>query len=438
MKHILSLVLFCLIFQNIMADYRLARKLKLTKFALTLKALVQRKEKKLRRLQKTDQNDAPVDTTVQTSAPVTNYTETPKDQAEQGEATAENAPVEASKPIGIPNKNDNNKAPVQFSKFHGFKKPTRRGPGPVNFNVFFYFFGIPIPKFVVLRLRINYVGGRLRSLQNAVAESARTDCKVKDPSLAGKTLSKEEGQNVNFDCEANATLGDASTASYSLNTDIPLTLVNADGKTETLGFDDVNFNGDTGDAATNIEEGSVALIKEVITIKEAEAFFEGYIFKIIGKCSKSRRLRNLLEEGGQVEMDFKNEEDAVKKYQCTINGTTENENSELSCDTSSDPLRTNVGKVHLSSGSSTDGTTLVSIEMNNSDSNSTALLVPSGGANNRYYSKSSSGLSGGAIAGIVIACVVVLAAASIAAILLRKPSPPTDNTTVVDLKAENL
>ena len=239
-------------------------------------------------------------------------------------------------------------------------------------------------------------------------------------------------------------MGDASTASYSLNTDIPLTLVNADGKTETLGFNDVNFNGDTGDAATNIEEGSVAEIKEVITIKEAEAFFEGYIFKIIGKCSKSRRLRNLIEEGGQVDMDFKNEEDAVKKYQCTINGTTENENSELSCDTSSDPLITNVGKVHLSSGSSNG--TLVSIEMNNPESNSTARLAPSGGAHNRYYSKSSnryyskssSGLSGGAIAGIVIACVVVLAAASIAAILLRKPSPPTDNTTVVDLKAENL
>ena len=438
MKHILSLVLFCLIFQNIMADYRLARKLKLAKSVLTLKAMAQRKEKKLRRLQKTDQNDEPVDTTVQTSAPVTNYTETPKDQAEQGEATAENAKVEASKPIGKPNKNDNNKAPVQFSKFHGFKKPTKRGPGPVNFNVFFYFFGIPIPKFVVLRLRINYAGGRLRSLQDAVAESARTDCKVKDPNLAGKTLSKEEGQNVNFDCEANATLGDASTASYSLNTDIPLTLVNADGKTETIGFDDVNFNGDTGDAATNIEEGSVAEIKDVITIKEAEAFFEGYIFKIIGNCSKSRRLRNLLEEGGQVEMDFKNEEDTVKKYNCTINGiTTENEKSELSCNTASDPLRTNVGKVHLSSGSSTDGT-LVSIEMNNPDANSTAPLVPFGGANNRYYSKSSSGLSGGAIAGIVIACVVVLAAASIAAILLRKPSPPTDNTTVVDLKAENL
>ena len=121
MRHILSLVLFCLIFQNIMADYRLDRKLKLAKSVLTLKAMAQRKEKKLRRLPETDEsfveND---DTTVQTSAPVTNYTETPKDQAEQGEATAENAKVEASKPIGIPNKKDNNYVILFFAIFSFF------------------------------------------------------------------------------------------------------------------------------------------------------------------------------------------------------------------------------------------------------------------------------------------------------------------------------
>ena len=58
--------------------------------------------------------------------------------------------------------------------------------------------------------------------------------------------------------------------------------------------------------------------------------------------------------------------------------------------------------------------------------------------NTNYYRKSSSGLSGGAIAGIVIACVAVLIAAAVAAIMLRKPSPPIDNTTVVDLKQENI
>ena len=61
-----------------------------------------------------------------------------------------------------------------------------------------------------------------------------------------------------------------------------------------------------------------------------------------------------------------------------------------------------------------------------------------GESNNVYYRKSSSGLSGGAIAGIVIACVAVLIAAAVAAIMLRKPSPPIDNTTVVDLKQENI
>ena len=56
-----------------------------------------------------------------------------------------------------------------------------------------------------------------------------------------------------------------------------------------------------------------------------------------------------------------------------------------------------------------------------------------------YYSKSSSsGLSGGAIAGIVIACVVVLLAATVAAIMLKKPSPSVDNTTVAELKTDNI
>ena len=64
-----------------------------------------------------------------------------------------------------------------------------------------------------MRLRITYKSG-LRNLQETTAESARTDCELKDPLLAGKTLSEEDGKNVNYNCEANATQGDASTANF--------------------------------------------------------------------------------------------------------------------------------------------------------------------------------------------------------------------------------
>lgn len=421
MKYILSLVLFCLIFQNIMAE-KISRKM--AKFAL-------------RQLEGTDQGDEPSDTTVGTTPPETEYKETPKGEAETGEAIAENASVDADKPIKKEKKTDNIKAQVQFSKFHGFQKPSKKGPGEVKFGVFLYFFGRPIVKFVVLRLRITYAGGRLRGLQDAQAESARTDCEIKDPELAGKVLSEDEGKNVNYNCKANATMGDASTASYALNTDIPLTLVNADGKTESLDFENINFNGDTGEAATNIEEGSAPEITgNVYTIKESIVFYENYILKIVGTYLDPRRLRNLISSGDNVEMNIINNEDKVKTYTCTIEGTTNEAKSELTCNTQSDPLTTTLGKMHLSSGKS--GNDLLSIEMNNIEGNSSFDIKPAGGSGNRYYSKSSSGLGGGAIAGIVIACVVVLAAASIAAIMLRKPTPPIDNTTVVNLKSENI
>ena len=437
MKYILSLVLFCLIFQNIMA-INLSRKMELAKFALTLRAMVLAKEKKLRQLQGTDKGDEPeeTDTTVETTPPATSYNPTPNDQPETGEATAENGVVPADKPIKQTKITDNKTARVQFSKFHGFIKPTKKGPGEVNFKTFVYFFGRPIAYYIILRLRILYSNGGLRSLQNAQAESARTDCEIVDKSLAGKVLSEDEGKNINYNCKVNATMGDASTASFALNPDIPLTIVNANGTIESVDFKDINFNGDTGEAATNLEEGSAPEITgKVYTIKEAIAFYEGYILKIAGKCDESRRLRNLLSSGENVEMNIANNDDKIKTYTCTFEGSTTGGDAELSCNTQSDPLRTTVGKMHLSSGKAGDD--LLSIEMDNLDGNSTHEIYPTGGSN-RYYSKSSSGLSGGAIAGIVIACVVALAAASIAAIMLRKPTPPIDNTTVVNLKSENI
>jgi len=430
MKYTFSLILFGLIFQNIIAG-NLSRKMHLAKFALNLKSMVKAKENKLRQLQGTDQSGESGESDQALPAP-TNYTETPADQAETGDATAENAAVEANKPIGKNKKTGNKKAAVQFSKFHGFQKPTKKGPGEVKFGVFLYFLGRPIAKFVILRLRITYAGGRLRSLQSAQAESARTDCTIKDESLAGKVLTGDEGQNVNYDCVANATMGDASTASYALNTDIPLTLVDADGKTESLKYENINFNGDSSETAGDLEQSAGVTIGEIVTIKKAHFYFEGYILKVFGTYDSAKRLRNLLASGEEIDMNINDEDNKPKSYKCSISGTTNGVETELSCNTANDPLSTSEQNMYLSSGNSSDA--VVSIETN---PNNETVFGPATGSN-RFYSKSSSGLGGGAIAGIVIACVVVLAAASIAAIMLRKPSPPIDNTTVVNLKSENI
>ena len=66
------------------------------------------------------------------------------------------------------------------------------------------FLGKLIPRFVIMRLRIIYAGGRLRGLQDAKAESARTDCTIADDTLVGQII--DEGKNVNYNCKAKATM----------------------------------------------------------------------------------------------------------------------------------------------------------------------------------------------------------------------------------------
>ena len=289
-----------------------------------------------------------------------------------------------------------------------------------------------------MRIRITY-RARLRNLQTAVAESARTDCEIaqKYTDLLGKTLAADEGKNINYNCEAEGTQGDVTKANFTLNTDVPITMVNADGETESLGFEDINFNGDTAEASSSLQGNTENFSGDSATLKNSFASFEKYILKIKGTLDESRRLLRSLPIGAtdKITMNIKDKDDEEKTYDCTFIKSS----SELSCDTSEDPLYTTVGKVHQAWGKSSDNT-LFTVEMEGykNEVNGTTALGPQTSGNKYTYTKSSSGLSGGAIAGIVIACVVALAAASIAAIMLRKPSPPIDNTTIVDLKQENI
>jgi hypothetical protein len=430
--------------------------MRMAKVAQAMKLISDAKEKKLRKLDEgTDQSSeteagatseanatvsstervTPPDTSVETSAPIEEYNDpSPSNEPESANATAANAQVAVDKPVATkPKTTTKTDANVQVTKFHSFK--TKPGSGVVTLGVFFYFFGRPIVKYFVFRLRITYKRA-FRNLQEATAESARTDCEIEDKSLLGKTLGPEDGANVNYICEANATQGDVTTANFTLNTDVPLTMVNANGTMESLDFTEVNFNGDSAETASSLQENVIEMSQDSsYYLKESIAYIDKYILILSGRLSNSRLLRRLALNEGTITMNLSNTDGSTNEYECYISGDS-SDSKNLTCDTRSNPLRSTVGDLHLSSGTNDDKQTLF-IEMKNATGNASHPIVPSPG--NKYtYSKSSSGLSGGAIAGIVIACVVALAAASIAAIMLRKPSPPVDNTTIVDLKTETI
>ena len=416
--------------------------MKMLKAIKKMKSISESREK-MRKLDGTDASgdeSGDSDTTVQTTPAAEKYVETPPNESENGgSATAENAMVPASKPVATkPKLTDKKNAPFQVNKFHGFK--IKSGEKKVTFGAFFYFFGRPIVKFIIMRLRITY-NSRLRNLQTGEAESARTDCSIVDETMLGKVLDKEEGANVNYNCEATGS-GDLSKANFTLNTDVPITLVNANGTTESMSFDDVNFNGDSSEASASLQENTQTV--EFYTFKVLEIFFEKYILVMNGELSVAKRLLRYLtiNDGDTIPLNIKAEENGesvTKQYDCIISGTKATP-SELRCDTSKDPLKTTIGDMDMNLG--TKGNDELQIDMKEllkENSTDYEIITPSGSGNSRYtYVKSSSGLSGGAIAGIVIACVVALAAASIAAIMLRKPTPPVENTTIVDLKTDNI
>ena len=425
MRYILSFLLFCLIFQNIVSQ-------KLSRVQLTANGLFLHEHKqKLRKLQNTDTTE---DTSGPTLPEPEPYTMPLPGQPENVPATANNSEVPFNTTVSsVPKRTGNKRAPVQFSKFYGFQ-PGPNGRGLFKFNVLFYLMRI-IPKFIIFRLRITY-GARLRNLalgDSGTAESVRSDCTADDK--VGVDASST-GENVKFTCEANST-GDVSTANVQVNTDVPLTIVEAVGSTSTLGFDNINFNGNAADEAANL--GKVQDLTEWDILKDTVASLDGQYLVLSGTLEPQNVRRLEPSESDPIIMQLSNqnnENNASDSYSCNyVKGSP----TQLRCDASNKELKTSDQDLQASSGSpsSTNGT-LVQVLMKN-PSNGTAFTVGGGGSGTgNTYRKSSSGLSGGAIAGIVIACVVVLVAAAIAAIMLRKPTPPVENTTVAELRTDNI
>ena len=421
MRYVLSFLLLCILFQNIITtkDYvkRMARA------SLTLRNIVKNK----RKLQQdttevtpedpipttpTDIPQSTADAANETLAPPVKYTddfEMPSDIPVTGENSTETTTTKTSV--------------VQVKKFHKFERKTKI----IKFGVFLYFLNKPIVRVVVMRLTIKYKKtGRLRSLQSPTitGESTATTCVIK-PEYEEKVGQEGNGDNVDYDCSA-ATSSEAEIDEAKIDPTKPMVIGN-----ESVPVSEIEFNEDAQDGTKNLVKISNATIgileNTTYVIQDKKLILTGILQP---KTTK-------LEKGQSLPIDFYDTSiNEKKKVYCIVGDfDSSSRNTTIECNTDETPIRTNYGNLTLSSHNSDTLYLTFNIPpgVNNEE------IINTNTARNTYYRKSSSGLSGGAIAGIVIACVVVLAAASIAAIMLRKPTPPIDNTTVVGLKTvENI
>ena len=423
MKYQFTILLLFLIFGDVLTDRVLKKRI----------SSVLRTIKNKRKLEGTDESvddsaGSPTENATEPyippSYPSGSSSNSTASEQENGDATADDQVVESDKPVSVKGQNNANPlARVQVVKFHSFKVEVK--VQKIKFGVFFYFFGRKIVPVVIFRLRITY-NSRLRNLQDESidAASVKTECVITDPSMLNTELKEDEGMNVNYNCAANNTKNETN-INVTLNTDVNLALVSENGTTETLSFDEVNFNGNASEESQNLQNN-----EEVMTgagsLKETEYSVNKTILILKGNYEPK-----LLGENSVIPMAILNRKSGdyvADEYNCTVLS------DGLECDTTGNPLYTTVEQLHLSSGSQ-DGK-ILTVEMKNWKENSTVISTRQG---NRFYSRSSSGLTGGAIAAIVIACVVAIIGASIAIIMFRKPTPPIDNTTVVELRsADNI
>jgi hypothetical protein len=267
------------------------------------------------------------------------------------------------------------------------------------------------------------------------AEAVPTTCKIKDEAKANTI--DETGEKVDYNCDGEAKNDiDPNNVNITLNTDVPMTVTDSSG-VSTVGFDNVNFRGNSSEQASNLLEVQPENPGDQINLKDVD--IEGNnkdSFTLKGKVEPADGLKN----GDSFVLTVPNGgKDEPATVTCEVQ-TVNNGEVTMECKPDTD-LKSQMSDFH-NVATTVDGKNLdiaVKGGMTNTKPVSTGEYYNPTDNTSRYYRKSSSGLSGGAIAGIVIACVVALAAASIAAIMLRKPAPPIDNTTVVGLKTvENI
>ena len=353
MRPTFSILLICFILGNVFAEKTLQRKIS------------------IRNLDESETTD------IQDGA----YSDTPNNQPEYGEANAPDTNVTDGKPVSTKGTGKEKKdANVQVLKFHNYFARGRR----ISFRVLLYFLRREISRIVRVRLRIAYASGS--SLRYLDEDSVLSTCTIQDDSLVGRILNSPA--NFDYNCEATA-IQDKTIAKVSLNTDFDMQLSKLNDQFDTLNFNEINFNGNSGEESQDLskQEGSLG---KIVALTGASASSSGLTLKLKGKLEPD----NLLSIGDSIDLSVltgKKGERGNFVYKCVVKQITPE--CELDCDTSSNPLDTTLGSLHLSTGN--NSAIFLTVYMtNNGDDETTLTTSPA----SRYtYPKSSSGLSGGAI-----------------------------------------
>ena len=439
MKKTLFILLFALLFENVFLGpsplaKRIARIGKIYR------------EKKLRELQNSDESQAQ-DTDKGTEEPQGEHIEVDAPPV----IVAPDVPVSTKgykKKKSSPSSSSPSTRPatsLKINKFYNYVAPPEQ-PKVIRYNTLFSFLNVIIAFTINLRLRIAYSFGRLRNLQDeSAAESVPSTCYINNPELAGKNGT---GANIKYDCNATTTYNATDITNVTINTDVPLKADN-----QSFSFENVTFNGNASEEASNLVEATDQVEGEPIDIRDADitveedkVVFTGTVAGDEG-ASTAKAMYDGKETFTMLLSDFSSGEEKFEEYDCQISSYTadgDNGKVDMTCETPNKNLKNpnafnfddslSIGErvvtLHMKEGVSTP----VNWEVVSTDTDKTTDATKTDAVNNISYRKNSSGLSGGAIAGIVIACAVVLIAASIVAMMLRKPAPPLDNTTVVGLK----
>ena len=270
MKHTFSIILFCIIFGNILSSKYSKKRISSHFNFLKLKKNF---KEKLRKLDISD-NDG------ETDIGSTDYL------LEESDAN------------------------VTINKFYNF---TQNGKN-IAFNGFFYFFESDIAKIIKLYLQVFY-DSRIRILDG---ESVSSTCNIKD---AYKSLSaKDGGVNVGYKCEATLEK-DTTVKNVSLDKSKDLEL---DGKK--LSFEKVNFSEDAYNEASNLNSIKNYSVSGVLD--NSKATFEENSFKIVGKATYYESDKTI--NGKNIIMEFI---DYLSSGRKTKNYTCKGENSSaLVCD----------------------------------------------------------------------------------------------------------